>query len=441
MIAHLPIPSEAPLQSAPPGDRATLAAAIEVLSGTGQRRGLARLLPFLGPAIIASVAYVDPGNFAINLQSGSQLGYTLLWVIVTSNLMAMLIQTLSAKLGIATGHNLAEQCRLSLPRGLCFLLWGVMEIVAMATDLAEFLGAALGFHLLFGLPLGISGLLTAFVTFLLLSLERHGFRRLELVIALLVATIAVSYLAELFLARPDWRQAAFHSVVPAFGGNQGLLLASGILGATVMPHVIFLHSALTQGRIIASGLDEKKRLLRYQTLDVVLAMGVAGAINCAMLIMAACAFHARGLHNVDAIEKAHLTLQPLLGSAAGTLFAIALLASGLSSSAVGTMAGQIVMQGFLEFRIPLWVRRAATMAPALLVILLGFDPTRTLVLSQVVLSFALPFAVVPLVVFSSRERLMGPLVNRPATTAVAAGIATLILALNLYLLCNTFFGS
>jgi manganese transport protein len=423
------------------GDRATVAAAIEVLSGTGQRRGLARLLPFLGPAVIASVAYVDPGNFATNLQGGSQLGYTLLWVVVTSNLMAMVIQTLSAKLGIATGHNLAEQCRLSLPRAVCFLLWGVMEIVAMATDLAEFLGAALGFHLLFGLPLGMAGLLTAVVTFLLLSLERYGFRRLELVIALLVASIGISYLAELLLARPDWKQAAFHAVVPAFGGRSGLLLASGILGATVMPHVIFLHSALTQGRIVATGLDEKKRLLRFQTLDVVLAMGVAGAINGAMLVVAACTFHARGLVNVDAIEKAYLTLQPLLGSAAGTLFAIALLASGLSSSAVGTMAGQIIMQGFLQFRIPVWLRRGVTMAPALLAIGLGVNPTRTLVLSQVVLSLALPFALVPLVVFSSRKRLMGPLVNRPATTVVAAGIATLIVALNLYLLWQTFFGS
>ncbi|HJX67079.1 MAG TPA: Nramp family divalent metal transporter [Polyangia bacterium] len=434
-------PSDASLGTGPPGDRATVAAAIEVLSGTGKRRGLARLAPFLGPAIIASVAYVDPGNFATNLQSGSQLGYTLLWVVVTSNLMAMVIQTLSAKLGVATGHNLAEQCRLNLPRGLCLLLWGVMEIVAMATDLAEFLGAALGFHLLFGLPLGIAGLLTAVVTFLLLSLERYGFRRLELVIALLVAAIAVSYLAEIFLARPDWKQAAFHAVVPAFGGRKGVLLASGILGATVMPHVIFLHSALTQGRIVVSGLEEKKRLLRYQTLDVVLALGLAGAINGAMLIMAACAFHAHGLVNVDAIEEAHLTLQPLLGSAAGTLFAIALLASGLSSSAVGTMAGQVVMQGFLEFRIPLWVRRVVTMAPALLVIGLGVNPTQTLVLSQVVLSLALPFAVVPLVVFSSRKRLMGPLVNRPATTAVAAGIATLIVAVNVYLLWEAFFGS
>jgi manganese transport protein len=440
-MVPLLIPSGASPGTGPSGDRATVAAAIEVLSGTGQRRGLARLLPFLGPAIIASVAYVDPGNFATNLQGGSQLGYTLLWVVVTSNLMAMVIQTLSAKLGIATGHNLAEQCRLSLPRALCFLLWGVMEIVAMATDLAEFLGAALGFHLLFGLPLGMAGLLTAVVTFLLLSLERYGFRRLELVIALLVASIGVSYLAELFLARPDWRQAAFHAVVPAFGGKSGLLLASGILGATVMPHVIFLHSALTQGRIVATGLDEKRRLLRFQTLDVVIAMGVAGAINGAMLIVAACTFHARGLVNVDAIEKAHLTLQPLLGSAAGTLFAIALLASGLSSSAVGTMAGQIVMQGFMEFRIPLWLRRGVTMAPALLAIGLGVNPTRTLVLSQVVLSLALPFALVPLVVFSSRKRLMGPLVNRPATTVVAAGIATLIVALNLYLLWQTFFGS
>ena len=425
----------------PAGDRATVAAAVEVLSGRGTRRGLARLTPFLGPAIVASVAYVDPGNFATNLQGGSQLGYTLLWVVVASNLMAMLVQTLAAKLGIATGCNLAEHCREQFPRWLSLALWVVMEIVAMATDLAEVLGAALGFHLLFGMSMGAAGACTALATFLILGADRLGFRRLEGVITLLVASIAVCYLAELILAGPDWRQVAYHAVVPSFGGQAGLVLAAGILGATVMPHVIFLHSALTQGRIVVTDAGARWRLQRYQILDVVIAMSVAGAINAAMLIVAACTFHQRGLTHVDAIDQAYVTLQPLLGSAAGSLFALALVAAGLSSSAVGTLSGQVIMQGFVRRHIPVWLRRALTMLPALLVIAIGIDPTRTLVLSQVVLSFALPFAVVPLVLFTSRRSLMGELVNRRPTVFLASVVAGLVVALNLYLLARTLGGA
>lgn len=435
-VTSVPSSPEA-IATRPVGDRATVAAGVEILSGRGPRWRILRALPFIGPAIVASVAYVDPGNYATNLQGGSQLGYTLLWVVMASNLMAMLLQTLAAKLGIATGKNLAEQCRDQFPRWLTLGLWVVMEIVAMATDLAEVLGAALGFHLLFGMSMLVAGLCTAVATFLILVLERLGFRRLESVIAFMVAAIAVCYLSELILAQPDWRQVAYHAVVPGFGGGEGLYLAAGILGATVMPHVIFLHSALTQGRIVLATPNAQKRLLRFQIVDVVIGLGVAGAINAAMLIVAAATFHQRGILNVDAIDKAYLTLQPLLGRAAGSLFAISLVAAGLSSSVVGTMSGQVIMQGFIRHRIPVWLRRAVTMLPALLVIALGIEPTRTLVLSQVVLSFALPFAVVPLVLFTSRRSIMGELTNRRSTTVAAWVLAGLVLTLNLYLLART----
>ena len=421
----------------PAGDRATVTAAVEVLSGQGSRRGLLRLLPFIGPAIVASVAYVDPGNYATNLQAGAQLGYRLLWVVVASNLLAMLVQGLAAKLGTATGRNLAEHCREQFPAWLTFLLWVMMEIVAMATDLAEVLGAAIGFHLLFGMSMWTAGLCTALATFLILGLERLGFRLLERMIAFLVALIAVCYLAEVVLARPDWSKVAYHAVVPGFGEGDGLYLAAGILGATVMPHVIFLHSALTQGRIVLATPDARKRLLRFQIYDVVIGLGLAGAINAAMLIVAAATFHESGLTNVDAIERAHVALQPLLGPAAGSLFAISLVASGLSSSVVGTMSGQVIMQGFVRRHIPVWLRRTVTMLPALLVIAVGIEPTRTLVLSQVVLSFALPFAIVPLVLFTSRRSIMGELANRRSIAVVAWLVAALVVLLNLGLLART----
>ena len=422
------------------GSSGTVQAATAILTGRSRKRGLARLLPFLGPAFIASVAYVDPGNFATNIQGGAQFGYVLLWVVMASNLMAMLIQALSAKLGIATGLNLAEHCRAHLPGPVVWGMWLLMEIVAIATDLAEFLGAALGFNLLFGIPLWLAGILTAVATFLILGLERYGFRPLEAVISVLVGIIAASYLIETVLDKPDWGQVLFHAVVPQFSGAESVLLATGILGATVMPHVIFLHSSLTQGRIVVHEPVQLRRLFRYEVVDVVIAMGVAGLINAAMLMMAAATFHQAGMHDVGTIEEAHRTLEPLLGSAASWIFAISLLASGLSSSSVGTMSGQIIMQGFLHRQIPVWIRRLVTMVPSLIVIGIGLDPTRTLVLSQVVLSFGLPFAIVPLILFTGRRDLMGVLVNRRLTTVLVSVIAALIVALNGYLLIQAFSG-
>jgi manganese transport protein len=313
-------------------------------------------------------------------------------------------------------------------------MWLLMEAVAMATDLAEFLGAALGFTLLFHIPLLWGGLLTAIVTFLILGLERYGFRPLEVVISLLLGVVALSYLMETVLVRHDWGGITRAVFVPRFSGSQSVLLAAGILGATVMPHVIFLHSALTQGRIVMRDREKLKRLFRFEVIDVVIAMCVAGAVNAAMLLMAASTFHAQGLHEVGSIEEAYRTLEPLLGRAASQVFAISLLASGLSSSTVGTMSGQVIMQGFLRFHVPVWLRRLITMLPSLIVIAIGLDPTRTLVISQVVLSFGLPFAVVPLVLFTANSRIMGPLVNRPLTTVAASLVAALIIGLNGYLL-------
>jgi manganese transport protein len=422
------------------GDAGTVEAATQILAGRSEKRGLARLLPFLGPAFIAAVAYVDPGNYATNIQGGAQFGYLLLWVVVASNLMAMLIQTLSAKLGIASGLNLAEHCRNEFPRSVVWGMWLLMEVVAIATDLAEFIGAALGLNLLFGIPLWVAGLLTAVATFLILGLQRYGFRPLEAVISVLVGIIAASYLIETVLDKPDWGQVLFHAVVPQFSGAESVLLATGILGATVMPHVIFLHSSLTQGRIVAHDPAQMRRLFRFEVVDVVIAMGVAGLINAAMLMMAAATFHRAGMHDVGTIEEAHRTLEPLLGSAASWIFAISLLASGLSSTSVGTMSGQIIMQGFLHKKIAIWIRRLVTIVPSLIVILVGLDPTRTLVISQVVLSFGLPFAVIPLISFTRRRDLMGVLVNRPLTTLVTSIIAALIIALNIFLLVQTFAG-
>jgi len=412
---------------------------MDILGNTKKQNLLARLMPFMGPAFIASVAYVDPGNFATNIQGGAQFGYMLLWVIVVSNLMAMLIQTLSAKLGIATGMNLAEHCRAHFPRPVAYAMWVLMELVAMATDLAEFLGAAIGFQLLLGVPLFVGALLTAVVTLLILGLERYGFRPLEAVISSLAGVIALCYLAETFIDKPDWGQVMYHAVVPQFAGAESVLLASGILGATVMPHAIFLHSALMQGRIVVRDKSRLKRLYRFEIADVVIAMGIASFVNAAMLIMAAATFYKSGLTHVATLEEAHRTLEPLLGSSAKWIFGLSLLVSGLASSTVGTSAGQVIMQGFIKRHIPIWLRRLVTMAPAMVVIWLGLDPTRTLVISQVMLSFGLPFAIIPLVMFTRRPDIMGDLVNRRITTMLAALIATIIVALNVYLLYKTLF--
>jgi len=412
------------------------------LPGVGERilRGDTRwrLLPFLGPAFIACVAYIDPGNFATNVAGGSKFGFTLVWVIVASNLMAMLIQTLSAKLGIATGRNLPEVCRERFSRRTSIGLWIQAEVIAMATDLAEFLGAAVGFHLLLGIGLFPAALITGVTAFLILGLERYGFRPLEAVITAFVFVIGICYLGELWFAHPPLGTVAKHAVVPEFKGSESVLLAVGIIGATVMPHVIYLHSALTQQRIVPRNDQEARTLFRYTRIDVLIAMSLAGVINVAMLVVAATVFFKSGLTNVESLEGAHRTLEPILGGASSVLFALALTASGLSSSTVGTLSGQVVMQGFIRRRIPVFVRRLVTMIPAFVVIGIGLDPSRTLVLSQVVLSFGIPFALIPLVIFTSRRDIMGALVNRRATVAAAAVVAALISGLNIFLLAQTF---
>lgn len=422
-------------------DVAMLESTAAVLEGTSDKGRWASLLPFLGPAFIAAVAYIDPGNFATNIQGGAQYGYLLLWVIAVSNLMAMLIQALSAKLGIATGKNLPELIRLHFPRPLTWVLWVLAEIVAMATDLAEFLGAAVGLYLLFGIPLFPAGLLTGVATFVILALQRYGARPLEAVITAMVGLIGTCYLVEMVLGRPDLGAAGASLLQPRFEGGESVLLATGILGATVMPHVIYLHSALTQGRIVPQNAGQARRLYRLELVDVVIAMGVAGLINGAMLMTAAATFWSRGVDVTagdDIIMEAYRTLTPLLGNAASTIFAVSLLASGLASTAVGTMAGQVIMQGFIGRHIPIWLRRLVTMAPALVVIAMGVDTTRTLVISQVVLSFGIPFALVPLVMFTRRRDLMGDLVNRRVTTAAMVVVAAVIIALNIFLLWETF---
>ncbi len=420
-------------------DGKTRSSAEDSLSGDSKKGIFKRLTPFLGPAFIASVAYVDPGNFATNIQGGSAFGYTLLWVIVVSNVMAMLIQTLSAKLGIATGHNLAEHCRNQFSKPVVYVMWVLMELVAIATDLAEFIGAAIGFQLLFGFPLIIGGVLTAICTFLILALERYGFRPLEIAITVMVGVIALSYLLETILDRPEFKTLLYHSFVPQFSGTESILLATGILGATVMPHAIFLHSALTQQRIIVKEPKKLRKLFHFEILDVTIAMGIASLVNMAMLIMAAATFYKHGYTNIATIEEAHLTLQPLLGKAASWIFAISLLASGLSSSTVGTSAGQVMMQGFLHKHIPVWVRRFVTIIPSIVVISIGLDPTRTLVISQVILSFGLPFAIIPLIIFTKKKEIMGILVNKKITTFIVYIIAALIIALNLYLIYQVLF--
>ena len=412
------------------------------LPGAGERvlrgQGRWRLLPFLGPAFIACVAYVDPGNFATNIAAGSKFGFTLLWVIVASNLMAMLIQMLSAKLGIATGRNLPEVCRERFSRKTSIGLWLQAEFIAMATDLAEFLGAAIGIQLLLGIPLFPAAVITGVITLLILGLQRYGFRPLEAVITAFVFVIGICYLGELYFAHPPLGTVAKHAVVPEFAGNESVLLAVGIIGATVMPHVIYLHSALTQQRIVPRNDEEAKTLFRYTRIDVLIAMVIAGLINISMLVVAAAVFYGSGLLNVDSLEGAHRTLEPILGGASSVLFALALTASGLSSATVGTLSGQVVMQGFIQRQIPLFVRRIVTMIPAFVVIALGLNPSRTLVLSQVVLSFGIPFALIPLVIFTSRRDVMGVLVNRRMTIVAAIVVAALISGLNVFLLAKTF---
>ncbi|UGS35466.1 Nramp family divalent metal transporter [Capillimicrobium parvum] len=430
-------PAEAEL-SAPAALRAVAEgpSELEALRARGRVRGM---LPMLGPAFVAAVAYVDPGNFATNIAGGAKFGYLLLWVILAANLMAMLIQSLSAKVGTATGKNLPELCRERFPRPVTIGLWIQAELIAMATDLAEFIGAAIALNLLFGVPLLPAGLITAVVAFGILALQSRGHRRFELVIVGMLGVILLGFLYDTLRIGFDAGEAA-KGFVPNFEGTDSILLATGILGATVMPHVIYLHSALTQRRIIARDEGERRRIVRYGRVDVLIALGLAGIVNMSMLLVAASLFHSNGLTGIDTIEGAHTAFGALAGAPAALAFALALLASGFASSSVGTYAGQVVMQGFIGRTIPLALRRAITMAPALVVLAIGADPTDSLVLSQVVLSFGIPFALVPLVLLTRNREVMGALVNRRSTTILAAVVALMIIALNCFLLVDTFLG-
>ncbi|HEY4026334.1 MAG TPA: Nramp family divalent metal transporter [Candidatus Dormibacteraeota bacterium] len=425
------------LEGALSGEARILDAAERALSG--ERRGLRAVTPFLGPAFIAAVAYIDPGNFATNMAGGSQFGYTLLWVVLAANLMAMLTQSMSAKLGIATGLSLPEVCRDRFPRPVVIFLWLQAEVIAMATDLAEFVGAALGIYLVFHLPLFLAGLLTGALAFGILGLQAWGFRRLEAAIAALVGVVVVAFGLEVLLGNPSVGGVAQGIFIPRFQGSASVFVAVSIIGATVMPHVIYLHSALTQKRIVGANEAARRKIFRFELVDVVVAMGIAGLINMAMLTTAAAVFHSRGQLNVgNDLGQVFQGLDRYIGGHSGLIFGLALLASGVSSSCVGTMSGQVVMQGFVRFQIPIFLRRAITMTPALILIAVGFDPTRALVLSQVFLSFGIPFALIPLVIFARDPRLMGTLVNSRLTSWAAYLVASVIIVLNVYLLMQTF---
>jgi len=416
----------------------TVSAARDAING--KVKGIRALLPFLGPAFVASIAYIDPGNFATNIQSGARFGYKMLWVIVLANLMAMLLQNMSAKLGIATGKSLPELCRDNMPKWLTIIMWVVSELAAMATDLAEFLGATLALNLLAGIPMLFATIITGVVTYLILMLEKFGFRPLEKFIAAFAVLVGLCYLAETFLSKPDLAQIAYHSVVPWLGNKESIMLAVGVIGATVMPHAIYLHSSLTQSRIIPRNDTEKIKIQKFSTKEIFIAMTLAGFVNLAMMYMAASVFNTSGNSHVADLTTAYHTLTPLLGSAAASVFLISLLASGISSSVVGTMAGQVIMQGFVGFTIPLWIRRLVTMLPTVIIVAMGVDPTKTLIISQVVLSIVLPFPVIALIYYTRRKDLMGVLVNKRSTTILSSLFALLILGLNVWLIFQTIMG-
>jgi manganese transport protein len=432
-----PPPPEATVESVLPGEARVAEAARRSLDG--HNTGIGRIWPFLGPAFVAAVAYIDPGNFATNVAGGAKFGYLLLWVVLAANLVAMLVQTQSAKLGIATGKNLAELCRERFSRRTSYGLWVQAELVAMACDIAEVVGAALGLNLLFGIPLFPAGIIAGAGAFAILALQQAGFRRLEAGITVLVGVVVASFAFELIDAQPQASEIGKHLVVPGFAGTESILLATGIIGATVMPHVIYLHSALTQRRVIGRDDAEKKKILGFEKVDVVIALSIAGAVNLSMMIVAASLFHGSGLTGVDSIEGAFDALKTLASNRAATIFGIALLASGFASSSVGTMAGQVVMQGFIRRRIPLFVRRALTLTPALVVLAIGVNPTDALVASQVVLSFGIPFALVPLLMIASDKKVMGALVNPRWLSVLAGVLASMIIALNVFLLQQVFF--
>ncbi|WP_458354690.1 Nramp family divalent metal transporter [Peribacillus frigoritolerans] len=401
-------------------------------------RGIKKLLPYLGPAFIAAVAYIDPGNYATNITAGSKYGYTLLWVIFASNLMAVLIQSLSAKLGIATGKNLPELCREKFSKKTSFLLWIQAEAVIMATDLAEFIGAALGIYLLFDLPLITSAIIAAIGSFAILEIQRRGYRTFEALITVMIFVVVIAFGAQVFYAKPDTSAVVLGLFTPKFEGVDSILLSAGMLGATVMPHAIYLHSSLTQRRIVGVNDLERKRIYRFELIDIVIAMLIAGAINAAMVIVSAALFHKNGAL-VEDLDVAYQQFGAMLGPSVAMFFGIGLLFAGLSSSSVGVMTGDVVMQGFIKRHIPIYIRRVITTVPPLLIILWGVNPSKALVMSQVVLSFGIAFALVPLIMFTSNKKIMGSLVNHKVTSGAAWLIAVLIIGLNLFLLYETLF--
>ncbi len=409
-------------------------------SGLGMKLWIRQLFKFLGPAFVVSVAYIDPGNFATNISSGSYFNYSLLWVILCSNLMAIFLQINSAKLGIATGMNLSVMCGQVFKKHTNWMLWVVSCIAAIATTMAEFLGGTLGFYLLFGIPLPIASVLTAIVTFGIIYMQKYGQKAVEIIIAVLVAVICIAYAIEMFLAKPDWAEVGLHMLLPSLPNGQAVLLAVGMLGATVMPHVIYLHSQLVQHRNGDTTIQGKKHHLKMEKTDVVIAMNIAFVVNAAMVIVSAAVFFSKGMA-VDSIEQAHRSLEPLLGQLSSGAFGIALLASGFSSSAVGAMAGETVLDGFVNIKIPVNIRRLITMLPSMLLIVLGINPMKALVLSQVSLSFALPFAIIPLLLITNRKDIMGVFANKPATKILGFIISALIIGLNMVLLYLTFTGS
>lgn len=403
----------------------------------GDVKGLKRLLPFLGPAFIASVAYLDPGNFATNITAGSKYGYLLLWVIAASNLMAVLIQALSAKLGIATGKNLPEVARERFPKGAAIFLWIQSELVIIATDLAEFIGAALGLYLLFGIPMLPAALITAVGSFAILELQRRGYRTLEAGIAAMVMVVVLAFAFQVIMAKPDAGAVVAGIFTPGFQGVDSVLLAAGILGATVMPHAIYLHSSLTQSRVVGVDDKEKKQIFKWEMIDIVIAMVIAGAVNMAMVIVAAALFFKNGLV-VEDLDVAFQQFRQLAGPVTAISFGLGLLIAGLSSSSVGTMAGDVVMQGFINKKINLYLRRAITVLPPLVIIGCGINATSALVMSQVVLSFGIAFALIPLVIFTSSRQIMNGLVNHRVTTILGWIISALVVSLNLFLIVEMF---
>ncbi|HET8839589.1 MAG TPA: Nramp family divalent metal transporter [Flavobacteriaceae bacterium] len=417
-------------------DKKIIDAAAEVLSG--KTKGIRRVFPFLGPAFIAAVAYIDPGNFATNIAAGSKFGYLLLWVIAISNLLAVLIQSLSAKLGIATGHNLPELSRKQFPKWVSVLLWVQGELVVMATDLAEFIGAALGIYLLFDLTLLPSAIIAVVGSYGILEMQRRGFRPFEAIITGLIFVVVIAFSIQVYFAEPELSSVLTGLFTPKFNGAESVLLATGILGATVMPHAIYLHSALTQNRVIGKSDQEKRNIFSFEFIDILIAMLIAGAINACMLIIAASLFFENGINDMGDLSIAYDQFYEMVGPFSAISFGVALLAAGLSSSSVGTKTGDVIMQGYIKRHIPIYLRRLVTIIPPLIIIAIGVNPSDALVISQVILSFGIPFALIPLIVLTSNKKVMGCLVNHSVTTIISWLVAGLIISLNFFLLYQLF---